>query len=316
MRLKILITDTIHDCIIPMLTNGGFEVDYLPELSRDGILDILPKYVGVIIRSKTPADSNFMDAGGISLRFIARSGAGMDQVDLEYAREKGIALLNAPEGNRDALAEHVLGMLLALMNKLRTGDAQVRAGMWDREGNRGIELMNRTFAIIGYGYMGEAVSRRLTGFGCEVLAYDKYKSGYGNEFVKETTLQEIYQQADIVSFHVPLTAETRFYVDDTFIESFKKKIILINTARGEIIRLSTILKYLNSGKITAAALDVLENERLDALSAEQSAFMKELTSFDQVLLSPHVGGWTVESYIKISQTLGRKILALNLAQPN
>ncbi len=296
-----------------MLINSGLEVDYLPQLSREDILSILHKYSGVIIRSKTPADRIFIDAGGSGLKFIARSGAGMDQVDLEYAREKGIALLNAPEGNRDAVAEHVLGMVLSTMNKLRVADAQVRAGIWDRERNRGIELMNRTFAIIGYGFMGEAVSRRLSGFGCKVLAYDKYKSGYSNEFAKESTLQEIFEQADIVSFHVPLTAETRFYVDDTFIENFRKNIILINTARGEIIRLSTLVKYLKSGKILAAALDVLENERMEALTLEQSAFMAELASMDQILLSPHVAGWTVESYIKISETLGRKILALNLA---
>jgi D-3-phosphoglycerate dehydrogenase len=313
MNKKILITDTIHECIIPMLIKGGFEVDYLPGLSREEILNVLKQYIGVIIRSKTPADRAFMDAGAPNLKFIARSGAGMDQVDLEYASKTGITLLNAPEGNRDAVAEHTVGMLLLLINKLRVADAQVRAGIWDREGNRGTELMGKTFAIIGYGFMGTAVSKRLTGFGCNVIAYDKYKTGYGSELVKETTLEEVYDQADIVSFHIPLTAETRFYVNDLFIGKFRKNIILLNTARGEIIPMESLVKNLKSGKIIAAGLDVLENERMEALSAQQKNLMSEISAMDQVILTPHVAGWTVESYIKISETLGRKILGLKLA---
>ncbi len=313
MNKKILITDTIHECIIPMLIKGGFEVDYLPGLSREEILNVLKQYIGVIIRSKTPADRAFMDAGALNLKFIARSGAGMDQVDLEYASKTGITLLNAPEGNRDAVAEHTVGMLLLLINKLRVADAQVRAGIWDREGNRGTELMGKTFAIIGYGFMGTAVSKRLTGFGCNVIAYDKYKTGYGSELVKETTLEEVYDQADIVSFHIPLTAETRFYVNDLFIGKFRKNIILLNTARGEIIPMESLVKNLKSGKIIAAGLDVLENERMEALSAQQKNLMSEISAMDQVILTPHVAGWTVESYIKISETLGRKILGLKLA---
>jgi D-3-phosphoglycerate dehydrogenase / 2-oxoglutarate reductase len=313
MNTKILITDTIHECIIPMLIKGGFEVDYLPGLGREEILNALKQYIGVIIRSKTPADRAFMDAGAPNLKFIARSGAGMDQVDLEYASKTGITLLNAPEGNRDAVAEHTVGMLLLLINKLRVADAQVRAGIWDREGNRGTELMGKTFAIIGYGFMGTAVSKRLTGFGCNVIAYDKYKIGYGSELVKETTLEEVYDQADIVSFHIPLTAETKFYVNDSFIGKFRKNIIILNTARGEIIPLESLVKNLKSGKIIATGLDVLENERMDALSPHQKNLMNEISAMDQVILTPHVAGWTVESYIKISETLGRKILGLKLA---
>jgi len=313
MKPKVLITDTIHECIIPILTSGGFDVDYLPGLTREEILQALKNYVGVIIRSKTPADREFMDAGAPNLKFIARSGAGMDQVDLDYAKKCGIALLNAPEGNRDAVAEHTVGMLLLLLNKLRIADIQVRAGIWDREGNRGIELMGKTFAIIGYGFMGQAVSQRLAGFGVNVIAYDKYKIGYGNNFVKETTLEEIYNQADIVSFHVPLTPETKFYVNDSFINKFRKNIILINTARGEIIPLDSLVTNLKSGKIKAAALDVLENEKLNALTPTQKSLMDELYAMNQVILTPHVAGWTVESYIKISETLGRKILELKLA---
>lgn len=311
MKPKILITEKIHECIIPMLEGAGYEVHYEPKIVRQEILQKLPAYTGVIVRSKTPQDKEFIDAG-TNLKFLARSGAGMDQVDVEYAQKKNLILLNAPEGNRDAVAEHTLGMLLNLINKLRSADNQVRQKIWDREGNRGVELMHRTFGIIGYGNMGEAVSKRLSGFGCKVIAYDKYKQDYGNEYVEEVSLTELYKRADIVSFHVPLTPETRFYVNDHFIESFKKNIILLNTARGEILPLKSLVKYLKLGKILAAGLDVLENEKMAKLSEEQNELMGELFEMDNVLFSPHIGGWTVESYIKISETLGKKIKGLKL----
>ena len=236
----------------------------------------------------------------------------MDQVDLEYAESRNISLLNAPEGNRDAVAEHTLGLLLNLINKMRNADLQVRKKIWDREGNRGVELMHRTFGIIGFGNMGKAVSRRLSGFGCKIIAYDKYKKGLANDFVEEVELEELFERADIVSFHVPLTPETKFYVNDEFIESFKKNIILLNTARGEIMTLKSLVKYLKSGKISAAGLDVLENEKMAKLTEEQNELMAELFDMENVLLTPHVGGWTVESYIKISETLGKKIKDLKL----
>ncbi len=311
MKPKILITETIHECIVSMLENIGCEVHYKPEIDRQGILDVLKNYIGIIIRSKTPADKELI-AAGKNLKFLARSGAGMDQVDMEFAKAQNIVLLNAPEGNRDAVAEHVLGMLLNLMNNMRKSDIEVRQKIWDREGNRGIELKHRTFGIIGYGFMGEAVSRRLTGFGCKVIAYDKYKKGYGSDLVEEVSLEEFQERADIVSFHVPLTPDTKFYVNDDFIGKFHKNIILINTSRGEIMPLQTLVKSLKSGKIIAAGLDVLENEKMTKLTASQNALMGELAIMENVLFTPHVGGWTVESYIKISETLGNKIKKLNL----
>lgn len=308
---KILITESIHECIISILEDIGYEVHYKPKIDRRGILEILKNYTGVIIRSKTPADKELIQAGE-NLKFLARSGAGMDQVDLEYAARRNIVLLNAPEGNRDAVAEHVLGLLLNLINKLRNSDIQVRNKIWDREGNRGVELMHRTFGIIGFGNMGEAVSKRLQGFGCKVIAYDKYKKGFANDFVEEVELEEFFERADIVSFHIPLTPETKFYVNDEFIECFKKNIILLNTARGEILPLKSLVKYLKLGKILAAGLDVLENEKMAKLTEEQSTLMDDLFRMENVLFTPHVGGWTVESYIKISETLAEKIRALKL----
>ena len=311
MKHKILITESIHECIIPMLEDVGYEVHYNPKIDRQGILEILKDYTGVIIRSKTPADKELIRAGE-KLKFLARSGAGMDQVDLEFAKKQHITLLNAPEGNRDAVAEHTLGLLLSLINKIRNSDIQVRNKIWDREGNRGVELKHRTFGIIGFGNMGEAVSRRLRGFGCKIIAYDKYKKGFANEYVEEVSLEELFERADIVSFHVPLTPETKYYVNDEFIESFKKNIILLNTARGEILPLKSLVKYLKSGKILAAGLDVLENEKMAKLSADQNMLMEELFKMENVLFTPHVGGWTIESYIKISETLAKKIKALKL----
>lgn len=311
MKPKILITENIHECIIPLLEEIGYEVHYEPKIDRIGILNRLADYTGVIVRSKTPQDKEFLDAG-TNLKFLARSGAGMDQVDVEYAESINLTLLNAPEGNRDAVAEHTMALMLNLINKIRKSDAEVRNGIWDREGNRGVELMHRTVGIIGYGYMGEAVSKRLSGFGCEVIAYDKYKTGFGNNIVSEVSLEELKERANIVSFHVPLTQETRFYVNDDFIDSFKSNIILINTARGEILPLKTLVKYLKSGKIIAAGLDVLENEKMAKLTEEQASYMKSLSSMENVLFTPHVGGWTIESYIKISETLAEKIKELNL----
>lgn len=311
MKPKILITETIHECIITILEELGYEVHYEPKIDRQGILEILEDYTGVIVRSKTPQDKEFIDAG-VNLKFLARSGAGMDQVDVDYALSKNLILLNAPEGNRDAVAEHTVGMLLSLINNFRKADNEVRNKVWDREGNRGVELMHRTFGIIGYGFMGEAVSQRLSGFGCKVIAYDKYKSGYGTKFAQAVSLEELQERADIVSFHVPLTEETKFYVNDDFIESFEKNIVLLNTSRGEILRLSTLVKYLKSGKILAAGLDVLENEKMKKLTKEQDRMMNELSKMENVLLTPHIGGWTVESYIKISETIGEKIKALKL----
>lgn len=311
MNHKVLITETIHECIISILEDLGYEVHYKPNIDRQGIIDILDNYTGVIIRSKTPADKQLISTGK-NLKFVARSGAGMDQVDIEYAKSQNIVLLNAPEGNRDAVAEHTLGLLLNLINKMREADNQVRNKIWDREGNRGVELMHRTFGIVGFGNMGTAVSKRLLGFGCKVIAYDKYKKGFANDFVEEVQLNELFERADIVSFHVPLTPETKFFINDEFIENFKKEIILLNTARGEILALKTLVKYLKLGKISAAGLDVLENEKMAKLSEEQNALMNELFQMNNVLFTPHVGGWTIESYIKISETLGRKIKALNL----
>ncbi len=308
---KVLISDAMHPSIIPTLSDLGFEVDYFPDITREKMLEILNKYYGLIIRSKTVVDAELIDHSP-KLRFIARAGAGLDQIAVDYVAEKNIEIINAPEGNRDAVGEHALGMLICIMNHIHRADRQIRSREWLREANRGHELQGKTVAIIGYGNMGQAFARRLSGFDCQVLAYDKYKKDFSDDFAKESTLEKIFDEADVLSFHVPLTPETRGMANDDFFKKFKKKIYLVNTARGEILPLKALLNQVISGKIMAAALDVLENEKFDKLTNEQELALHELFKLDNVLFTPHVAGWSEESYIKINEALAKKIKLLNL----
>jgi D-3-phosphoglycerate dehydrogenase len=222
-------------------------------------------------------------------------------------RAKNIEIVNAPEGNRDALGEHMIGMLLCLFNKINLGDAQVRQGIWDREGNRGVELKNKTIGIIGYGFMGQSFVKRLASFDCNILVYDKYKRFFGDNFIKEVSLERIFEEADILSLHIPLTAESRHMVNEDFLYNFKKSIYFLNSARGELAKLTTLQRGLESGKILGAVLDVLENEKLNKLTTEQSQAFNYLKSSDKVLFTPHVAGWTHESYVRINEVLTSKI---------
>lgn len=308
---KCLIIDKMHTSIIMMLEEIGFEVHYLPELSRQQIIQQIPEYTGIIVRSKTFLDAEIL-AAAMNLKFIGRAGAGLDLIDLDVAAERNIAILNAPEGNRDAVAEHCMGMLLNLLNKINQADRQVREQIWDREGNRGVELMGRTVALIGYGNMGQAFAQRLHCFGCKVLAFDKYRKEYSDTYASEVDMQEVYMQADILSLHIPLSNESRGMVDEAYVRKFHKPIYLMNTARGEIINLSHLVKMMQSGKITGAALDVLENEKIKNLTEEQQVSFDYLVGSPNTILTPHVAGWSEESYIKINQSLIQKIRQLNL----
>ena len=229
----------------------------------------------------------------------------MDNVDEEYARSKKIICINAPEGNRDAVAEHVIGMLLSLLNNLRKADIEVRNGIWDREANRGWEMKGRTLAIIGYGNTGQMLARKLSGFEVKVIAYDKYKTGFSDQYAEEVSMEQVVKQADILSFHIPLTFETKQLLNDEYLFHFRKPIIFLNASRGEVVNTRAVLKGIRNGKIIAAGLDVLEVEKFPALG-EQDWF-NELRDSPNVILSPHVAGWTHESYIKISEVLAEKL---------
>src|SRR5690554_2843335 len=305
--MKILIIDEMHNSIIPLLESEGFIVDYRPEIEREEIEQIIQGYDGLIIRSKTPMDKPLLSQA-TQLKFIGRAGAGIDKIDLEYLEERGIQLYNAPEGNRDAVAEHALGMLLALFNHIPRADRQVREKIWKRELNRGEELAGKTVGIFGFGNMGEAFAKRLQGFDVRILAYDKYRSGFGGRGIEEVSFEEIQQEADILSIHVPLTAETKNFFTLEVLEKFRKSFYLINTARGEVVSLDTLNRALDSGKLRGALLDVLEKEKLAQLDPALEQAFQKLAERPNVLFSPHVAGWTFQSYEKINKVLINKVL--------
>jgi len=303
---NILIVDDVHEVLLQKLQKAGIACDYRPEITRGEAERLVPDCTGLVIRSKFQVDRDFIDRAP-NLRFIARSGAGMDNIDEAHALSKNIALLSANEGNRDAMAEHMIGMLLNLMNKLNRADREVRTGKWLREENRGHELKGRTVALIGYGHNGRAMARKLSGFDVEVIAYDKYSTGFSDGYAREVAMEEVGRRADVLSFHIPLTGETQGLVDEAYLSRFKKPIFLLMGARGGIVDVPSVLRYLDRGRILGAAFDVLPVERFPGLSAQP--WYADLISRDNVLLSPHVAGWTFESYFKLADVLADKILS-------
>jgi D-3-phosphoglycerate dehydrogenase len=309
LKNNILIVDDIHPVFMEMAEAKGYHCDYQPKIKPDEALQIIGNYAGLVIRSKFLLNRQYLDAAK-NLRFICRAGAGMDNIDEAYAAEKDITLINAPEGNMDAVGEHAVGLLLALMNNFNGADAQIRNGSWQREPNRGYELKGRTVGIIGYGFMGKSFAKKLSGFEVNVIAYDKYKTGFSDKYAWEVSMEEIVKQSDVLSLHIPLTAETEGLVSDEYLFHFKKPIFFINTSRGKTARVRAVLNAIKQGKILGAGLDVLEVERFPSL-AEQEWF-DELRQSGKVILTPHVAGWTFESYRKISEVMGGKLEVFSL----
>lgn len=306
--MQFLIVDSMHPSLFEMFDQYHWPYSYQPHLNRTEILEIIADFEGLIIRSKTPIDETFLTHAP-RLRVIARAGAGLDLIDLDATEKRGISVFAANEGNRDAVAEHTVGMLLGLFANINKADRQVRQGTWQREQNRGIELMGKTVGLIGYGFNGSATAQRLSGFGCRVLAYDKYLSQYGDGFAEEASLEDIKQQADIISLHVPLTDETRCMIDDRFVAQVSKPFFLVNIARGEIVSLDAVVQGLQGGKIRGACLDVLENEKIGQLTPSQQRAFDYLCASDKVILTPHIAGWTHESYAKINDALVKQLRA-------
>lgn len=305
--MKILIVDDIHEVLLRKFDDLAISYSYQPDIDRIEAEKIIPDFQGLIIRSKFQVDRNFIDINP-HLKFIGRAGAGMDNIDEIYAESKGIILLPANEGNRDAVGEHMIGMLLSLMNNLNRADREIRDGLWQREANRGYELMGRTVALIGYGHNGQAMAQKLSGFGVKVIAYDKYKTGFSDKYVTEVSMEEVVKQADILSFHIPLTQETKGMVDDEYLFHFRKPIFFLLGARGGIVHVPSVLKYIDQGKILGAAFDVLPVEKFPVLA--QQDWYQDLIARDNVILSPHVAGWTFESYYKLSDILADKVIRL------
>ena len=301
--------DDLHPAFKLAAEDLGFEVDDLPLIKKEQVLEILPNYIGLAIRTKFRVDEEVMNASP-NLKFVARAGAGMDNIDVAIADKKNIQLINAPEGNSDAVGEHAIGLLLSLMNSFKIADNEIRNHIWDREGNRGYELKGKTVGIIGYGHMGQSFAKKLKGFEVNVIAYDKYKTGFSDDFAKEVSMDEMVKQVDVLSLHIPLTKETKQMVNDEYLLHFRRPIFFLNTARGEIVNTKAVLKSIEKGKILGAGLDVLEVEKFPKL-AEQD-FYQDLIAQRKVILTPHVGGWTFDSYRKISEVLATKLKFLEI----
>ncbi len=311
MPKKILIVDDLHPVFKQQAELLGFEVDDMPLITRAETLAIIINYVGIAVRTKFKIDQEIFDAS-TNLKFVARAGAGLDNIDETIALERNITLINAPEGNCDAVGEHAIGLLLALMNNFNNADAEIRNGIWDRENNRGYELKGKTIGIIGYGFMGQSFAKKLAGFEVNVIAYDKYKTNFTDAYAKEVSMEEMVKHCDVLSLHLPLTHETKQMVNDEYFYHFKKPLFFINTARGEIVNTIALLANLKSGKILGAGLDVLATEKFPALA--QQTWFNELKASQKVILTPHVAGWTFDSYRKISEVLAQKLdkLSYNL----
>ena len=306
MKQKILVADKMHESLADLLDQVGYSCDYRPMITREEIISCISDYIGLIIRSKTQVDHELL-ADAANLKFVGRAGAGVDQIDVDLLQELGIVLYNAPEGNRDALGEHAIGMLLSVMHKIHSADQEIRLKQWRREPNRGMELKGKTVGIFGFGYMGSSVAEKLAGFGCRVIGFDKYKSGFGNKSIREVSIETFCEETEILSLHVPLTDETRQLIDESWLARFARLKILLNTARGEVLVLEDILKMLQSGRLYGAAFDVLENEQFDRYTKKQVEVFETLAKLPNVLFTPHVGGWTFESYQKINEVLVEKI---------
>jgi D-3-phosphoglycerate dehydrogenase len=308
---KVLITDDCHPILTEGLTRLGFTCDDRPNITSEKTFEVIPAYEGLIINSKITLNRQFIDRAE-KLRFVGRLGSGMEMVDREYAAAKGIAVLSSPEGNRNAVAEQALGMLLALANNLLRGDREVRQNIWAREANRGFELAGRTIGLIGFGHTGSQFALKLRGMNMRIMAYDKYKpAGYtlGMPWVEAVEMEEIQASADIISLHLPLTEETRHIINHQFIQQCKKGFILLNTSRGKCVKTSDLVESLEKGTVGGACLDVFENEKPATYSQEELALYGRLHALENVVLSPHIAGWTHESKKLLAGILLEKITA-------
>lgn len=307
---RVLITDDVHPTLAKRLESAGYQCEHRPKIHTNEVNQIIAGYTGIIINSKIIVDKAMLDKATL-LRFVGRVGSGLEIIDLDYAKQKGVAVYNSPEGNRNAVAEHALGMLLALANNFLRADAQVRQKNWQREANRGFELMGRTVGIIGFGHTGSTFATKLSGMSVRVLAYDKYKRNYTNNHphVEECDMSAIFREADIISLHLPLTDETKLMVNADFIKKFDKPIIIINTSRGAVVNTVDLVEGLHSDKVVGACLDVFENEKPETFDTFENNLYNKLYQFENVILTPHVAGWTEESKKRLAEVLTDKILA-------
>lgn len=306
--MKILFIDTTHSLLPQLLNEAGFECIHSAYKTKEEYEAIIHEYDGIIIRSKFYIDASFISKA-TNLKFIGRVGSGMENIDLVAAEKYGVQCINSPEGNRDAVGEQAIGMILSLFNNINRACNEVRQGIWLREENRGIELRGKTVGIIGFGNVGSAFAEKLMGFGCKIIAYDKYKTDYAPVYVTEVDLKTIQECSDVISLHIPLNEDTEFMIDDQFLDKCKKGVYIINTSRGKVVQTEHLVSRIKNGQVQGACLDVLEYEAtsFEKFSSTNPTF-KWLSESDRVILTPHIAGWTHESNIKLSTTLAKKII--------
>jgi D-3-phosphoglycerate dehydrogenase len=309
MKRKVLFINKAHPFLEKELSRLGFDCELDEKSSKAGIESKVHDYFGIVIRSRIGVDRALLDKAE-KLAFVAREGVGTEHIDLEYAAEKGITVITSPEGSRDAVGEHSIGLLLALMANLARADRQIRAGQWLREPNRAYEIKGKTVGILGYGNMGRAFAQRLKGFDCEVIAYDKYLNDYGDGHAEAVELETLFERSDILSLHIPFMPSNHHFVDNLFLQSFKKNIFIVNTARGLVLDTAALVKHMQSGKVIGAALDVLEYEEMSFEFLDLDSLpepFQYLKRSDKAVLSPHIGGWSFESKEGHARVLAEKI---------
>lgn len=302
----IIITAKSHPVLIDTLQEKGYEVLYEPDITYDELSRIVEKATGLVVTTRIKIDRAILDKA-VSLRWIGRLGSGLELIDLDYAASKNILCISSPEGNRNAVAEHALGLLLNLTNNISKSQAEVRNGQWIREENRGLELSGKTIGIVGYGNTGAAFTKLLLAFDVTVLAYDKYKYGFGNANIKEANLDQVCRYADVISFHLPLTEETKYMADENFFNALLQKPFIINTSRGKVLKTSALIKAIQEQQVKGAALDVLENEDISNLNEQEKQEFDFLKNRPDVLITPHIAGYSAEAFYKMSEILLQKL---------
>lgn len=303
---KVFITANAHEYLAERLLQAGYEVLYLPSITYEALLEMIHEAEGLVITTRIKVDRAMLDKAP-KLQWIGRLGSGMELVDTAYAESKGIKCISSPEGNRNSVAEHTLGLLLTLLHKISTSHQELRNRVWKREENRGTELCGKTVGIIGFGNTGSNFAKLLKSFDVTVLAYDKYKAGFSGDYIKEASIEQVCRYAEVISFHVPLTEETLYMANDDFFSSLRQKPVILNTSRGKVVSVTALIKAIKEDKILAAGLDVLENEDIKNLSVEENEQFKWLLQRPDVIITPHIAGYSHEAFFKMAKVLLQKL---------